>query len=534
MHVVRALTAAVALRFGQYFSILILVAGLIAVSDRVHGSPVFDASVMCKAIARADFSQVLDAPTQVTNALLVGTDSGGAYCRVRGYVTPNVGIELRLPAAGWNGKFLQVGCGGLCGQIQAEQCDFALRRGYACAASDMGHTSTGFDGKWAYNNLQQEVDFAYRATHVASLASKAIAQQYYGRAPRLSYFIGCSQGGRQALVEAQRFPWDFDGIVAGAPVIKSTLSSLHLLWATGLAGTDAGAPVLSPQAIEKVHEAVLAHCDRDDRIADGVVGNPRGCKFDPAELVCAGESKHSCLTNQQVDVISKLYAGATTSAGEKIYWGIMRGSELSWLGSLMGVAGTTTRKFAIEKLKYLDFMPDAGPLWEAADFDFDNGYRRFDLMESLYSASNPDLRRFKNAGGKLLMYQGWNDPRLPPGGVVDYYETVERTMGGRVATQDFARLFMLPGVGHCMGGEGASSVDYLTHIERWVEQGQPPDRIVATRMKQEDGNALHKSFPLDRKDVIFTRPVYPYPAWPKYGGVGDPNDADSFEPAQAE
>lgn len=533
MCVVRAVTAALARTFGLLTAILILAAGLCGPSDRAHGSPVLDASEKCHAIASADFSEVLDAPTQIIAASLVETGAGAPYCRIRGYVTPSVGIELQLPVTDWNGKFLQVGCGGLCGQIQASECEFAVRRRYACVVSDTGHTSTGSDGKWAYNNLQQEVDFAYRAAHVATLSGKAITQRFYGQAPRRSYFFGCSQGGRQALVEAQRFPWDFDGIIAGAPVIRSTLSSLHILWATGLAGAEDGTPALSAHAIEKVHAAVLARCDLDDGVADGVVGNPRACKFDPEDLACSAANKHSCLTNQQVSVIRKLYAGATTSAGEKIYWEIMRGSELSWLNSLMGTGGATTRKFAIEKLRYLDFMPDAGPLWKAADFDFDLNYRRFDLMESLLAASNPDLRRFKAAGGKLLIYQGWNDPTVPPGGAVDYYETVQRTMGGRAATQDFARLFVLPGVRHCLGGEGAGEIDYLTYMERWVEQGQPPDRLVATRLKEVDF-VLHKSFPLNPKNVVFMRPIYPYPAWPKYVGTGDTNEADSFEPVGAE
>lgn len=533
MHVLRAVTASAGLMSGQLISVFVLAAGLFALSDRALGSPVLDADARCTAIARADFSEILDAPTQVITASLVETGATAPYCRIRGYVTPSVGIELQLPVTGWNGKFLQVGCGGLCGQIHAKNCEFGVRRGYACVVSDTGHTSTSYDGKWAYNNLQQEVDFAYRAAHVATLASKAIIKRYYGDAPRLSYFIGCSQGGRQALVEAQRFPWDFDGIVAGAPVIRSTLSSLHILWATGLVGTEAGAQMLPPPAIKKVHAAVLDRCDRDDGVRDGIVSNPRDCKFDPRELTCFGASKHSCLTDQQVEVVRKLYAGATTSKGESIYWGIMRGSELTWPKSLMGTAGATNRQFSIEKLRYLDFMPDAGPLWKPSDFDFDNGYRRFDLMESLFSASNPDLRRFKAAGGKLLIYQGWNDPTLPPGGAIDYYETVERTMGGRAATQDFARLFVVPGMGHCVGGEGASAVDYLTYIERWVEQGEAPDRLIAARLREED-YAIHKTFPLDIKKTEFTRPVFPYPAWPTYVGTGDVNEADSFQSAAAE
>jgi len=500
--------------------------------DGVQATPAADPPAQCKALASADFSQVLDATAQVKEAQMVSaTKDDPAYCRIQGYVTPNVGIEVRLPTAGWNGKFLKVGCGGLCGTIIPEHCEFAVRRGYACIVSDMGHTSTGNDGKWAYNNLEGKVDFAYRATHVAALAGKAITERYYRKAPERSYFIGCSQGGRQALVEAQRFPWDFDGIIAGAPVISHTLSSLHLLWATALTQPEVGAK-LPAQVVKQVHETVLNRCDLDDGVADGLIGNPRACRFDPSELACSSRKKHGCLTDAHADIIKKLYSGATSTAGEKLYWGAARGSELTWLDSLVSTSEgpTAIHNFAVELFKYLVFVPDPGPLWQSANFDIDKDYRRFGMMESLYNASNPDLRRFKAAGGKLLIFQGWNDALVPPDSVIDYYETVQRTMGGRETTQDFSRLFMLPGADHCAGGVGATAIDYLTSMENWVEHGQAPDRLIGAHLKNQGAYAVHRSFPLNPDDVAFTRPVYPYPAVARYTGTGDPKQADHFAP----
>jgi hypothetical protein len=248
VHRIPTLTRTAPLRSGPLPWVLfgLIAVGLAIKFSQAQANPALDASAHCTALASADFSQVTDAPTQVTRASMVDPGRHGepAYCRILAYITPQVGIELRLPAHGRNGKFLTVGCGGLCGEINAEQCEFAVRRGYACIASDMGHNSTGYDGKWAFNNLQGEVDYAYRATHVAALAGKAVTERYYLRKPERSYFVGCSGGGRQGLVEAQRFPWDFDGIVAGAPVIYHTLSSLHLLWATRLTQTATGTPIL--------------------------------------------------------------------------------------------------------------------------------------------------------------------------------------------------------------------------------------------------------------------------------------------------
>jgi feruloyl esterase len=276
----------------------------------------------CAALPAADFAAIPDAATQVTAARLVpGSARQPAHCEVQAYVAPNIGFELRLPARDWNGKFAHVGCGGFCGGIFPTGCDAVLGRGYACVASDMGHKSTGLDAKWAYDNLQAEVDFAYRATHVVTLAGKAITARFFGQGPQRAYFLGCSTGGRQGMVEAQRFPWDYDGIVSGAPVINETGDGMALLWNVLSLHDRDGKPRLSGADLERVHAAAVARCDRDDGVEDGLIGDPRRCAFDPAELVCAAGASGDCLSTAQADAVRKVYTGPVDSKGRRLYTG---------------------------------------------------------------------------------------------------------------------------------------------------------------------------------------------------------------------
>lgn len=497
--------------------------------------PANDSSARCTALGATDFSQIQDAPTQVMEAKLIEAKDGlPAHCAAQGYVTPNVGIELLLPE-NWNGKFIEVGCGGFCGVIATSfgACNDALSKGYACIASDQGHRGTVPDAKWAYNNLQAEVDYAYRATHVAALAGKAIAERYYSTAPRKSYFMGCSGGGRQALVAAQRFPFDFDGIVAMDPGLNLSSIFVNLLWNALAVRTTDGKSIFTEKDVNVLHDAVVARCDLNDGIKDGLIGDPRACRFDPAELSCQN-GKQACLTPTQVEAAKKVYAGATTSAGEKItHGGAMLGSEV---GGIFGISAflpgpqpLSTLPFAADFFRYMGFSPDPGPHWQAKDFDFDRDYKRLGMMEALYASTDPDLRRFKARGGKLILTQGWHDGGSPlVGGSIDYYETVEKTMGGRASTTDFFRLFMVPGRNHCGGGEGAWAIDHLAYLDAWVERDQAPDSLIGAHPKEE--KAANVRFPLPPEGVAFSRPVYPYPAYAHYKGKGDPNTATSFEP----
>jgi feruloyl esterase len=524
---------------------------LIAISIPALGAtaPTNPSAARCLQLANEDFTEIQDAPTQITEAKLVAAAGTiPEYCRIEGYVKPQVGFDLLLPSDKWNGKFMEVGCGGWCGSIDVSRCDAALHRGYACIASDMGHKGTEDDTLWADGNLPAQVDFGYRATHVVALTGKAIAHRYYDRAPAHSYFVGCSTGGYQGVMEAQRFPWDFDGIVAGAPDIDEGAANLRATWIVRTFLDKNGKPLLTHDALRLTHEAVLKRCDMDDGLKDGIVGDPLACKFDPAELLCKPGQSSGCLTPAQVDVINKLYAGPMTSDGKSISTGgYLRGSELSWEDFWPASGVEQFYKFGL-------YGYSASLQFKYTDFDFDRDYKRLGLAP-WYDNSNPDLRKLKEAGTKLIVYHGETDTVDLPGAMIDYYETVEKTMGGRASTQDFFRLFLTPGMNHCTGGAGAYAIDYLTYLEQWVEQGKAPDVLIGAHVS--DSYVATAPLPKSVRDlpaditpearvsiaidflelpldpaipVAFTRPVYPYPTRAKYLGRGDPNSASSFGP----
>jgi feruloyl esterase len=291
---------------------------------------------------------------------------------------------------------------------------------------------------------------------------------------------------------------------------------MDLLWNVRAMSKENGRPRLSADDLRLVHEAVLARCDLDDGVRDGIVSRPWACAFDPVQLACKTGKTPSCLMPDQVTALQKVYAGPTTSTGESLDGGILPGAELSLFHDVEGLHGAS--EFVANEFRYSAFEPSPGPTWRISDFDFDRDYKRFGFA-TYYDNSNPDLRRFKAAGGKLIVYHGGADTTDPPQPVIDYYETVERTMGGRKATQDFFRLFLIPGMNHCVGGVGALDVDWLGAIEDWVERGRAPAVLVG----EPAGHGTEPSF---------TRPLYPYPAYAKYKGRGDPHRAENFAPAQ--
>jgi feruloyl esterase len=494
----------------------------------------------CRAVLTRDFSHLEDASTELLTATYEPARAPSpAYCRVEGYVVPQVGFELRLPLSGWNGKFLEVGSGGWGGEMYLFFCEGPLRKGYACIASDMGHRGASSSGLWALNNPQAQIDFAYRATHVTAVAGKAIVAAFYDTAPAKAMMFGCSTGGYQGMVEAQRFPWDFDGIVAIAPDMNGEADlSMRIVWNTRAFTGEDGKPRLTSPELQLLHRAVLAKCDMSDGIKDGIVGNPVGCDFDPKVVECRPGQTTDCLSADKVAVVQRIYGGPVDSHGVRLSTrGVFPGSELDWQASDGGEVA--------EFFKYMLPGGAAGANWKLQDFDFDRDYRRLGLG-ALYSDSNPDLRQFKAAGGKLLVAQGGNDALEIPGAVIDYYETVTRTMGGPAATQDFFRLFVVPGMKHCSGGSGAFAVDYLSALEGWVGQGRPPDRMSGAHVdshyllginndptKSEADRiwwaALKLPLPLEPQvPVNFRRPLYPYPGVAVYQGSGDPNQAENY------
>jgi feruloyl esterase len=346
------------------------------------------------------------------------------------------------------------------------------------------------------------------------------------------------------LVEAQRFPWDFDGIVSIAPDSESQAdTTMRQVWKYRNLLSRDGHPVLSRQDLQLLHAAVLKSCDLTDGVKDGIVGDPLGCQFDPGVLACHSGQQTGCLTEGQVQAVRNVYSGPITSKGVRISTrGVLPGSEMGW------EVDSHSADEVEEFYKYVLFAPAAaGPAWTIWDFDFDRDYQRLGAGAA-FTDNNPDLRRFKAAGGKLLVAQGGTDAAEIPGAIFDYYDTVERTMGGRGQTLDFFRLFMVPGMNHCSAGEGAFAVDYLSYLESWVEQGHAPDVMVGAHVKSEyllangedqEGDdqgriwwaAFKLVFPLDAGvPVEFTRAMYPYPLVARYKGKGDVNDARNFGP----
>jgi hypothetical protein len=507
--------------------IALAVCGALIAPKGVEAQP-----VACAALPFADFSQIPDAPTQVFAAKSVPAEGKlPAYCRVEGYVSPTIGFEIRVPNQIWNGKMLFQGCGGFCGSTASiQQCDDALARGYACVATDLGHKGTPLDGKWAYNNPQGEIDFYYRATHATAQAAKAIIATATGADISRSYFRGCSTGGRQGLISAQRFPADFDGIIAAAPAGVSPGGGLHLIWSALANQDEDGNQILTPAKVALLHDAVVAACDANDGLEDGLIGDPRTCAFDPADMQCRRRPGDDCFTGPEVAVIRSIYQGAVDSAGAPLYRAVpMLGSEPNWVPAYVGADGQKPLYyfFGGDFFRYVAFAEDPGPTWMPEDFDYDRDPPRMGYNRHLNNAASPDLRAFVARGGKLISYQGWSDQSVPPLGVVDYLADVERFMGGPDAVSNFFRLFMLPGVAHCSGGEGPDRVDALAALEAWVEEGAAPDQLIAYKLKNDPGFGAAVHLPPESGNVDMSRPVYPYPDVARHVD-GDATDWRSF------
>lgn len=497
----------------------------------------------CEELRRADFSALQDAPMQIIRTAVVASSGNKpGYCEVEGYVSPSFGFLLRLPPAEhWNGKFLESGCASACGPLLMRnlmfRCDDPLRRGYACIMSDGGHQSKGDDGLWLYNNPQAVVDYAARAPHLTALAGKAVVTKYYAKPPMKSYFTGCSAGGLQALWEAQRFPWDFDGIIAGSPSMRHSETVIGAWWYRHVFTAPDGKPLLLQADIDLLHRAVVDQCDMNDGIKDGLIGDPRACIFDPSKLRCKAAPKGTCLTDLQVAAVERIYDGPTTSTGEKITLPlVMKGSELNWIRSFSPESRESNNMLAYfaDWLRYYFIQPNPGPSWKLENLDFERDYKRMGLAQ-IAEPLNPDLRRMRDTGSKLILYTGWNDECCGVLAAVDYYEVAEKLHGGRTTTQDFMRLFAIPGADHCheMGLDGSfTAVDYLTYMENWVEKGQAPDTVIAQHVTSGTfAESIATTFPIDPVRVDYERPIYPYPIQTKYLGHGDPKDATSFGPS---
>lgn len=440
-----------------------------------------------------------------------------AHCKVSGTIGTEIGFAVWLPET-WNGRFLMSGGGGFVGDVPGP--GPGLDRGFAVTTTDTGHRSSGTDARWALNNLERQLNFGYLATHRTAETAKAIVRQYYGHDAERSYFDGCSTGGRQGLMEAQRFPADFDGVISGAPVYDWTRALSAAIKNAQAAFPDPAsisAPLVTPDNLKLVQRAVLDACDARDGVADGLIDDPRACHFDLKSVKrCDGAAAPDCLTDAQREAIGKVYSPFRDASGAVVYEGQPVGGEGepgSWDTWVTGVnprtAGAPNLAWGFGTQFFRNFV-FADPDWSYRGYDIASSWRRDTrLVATFMDADNPDLSAFRAHGGKLLLWHGWADPALNPLATIRYYESV--IAKDPSATGD-VRLFMLPGVLHCAGGPGPDQFDRLTAMTEWVEKGQAPSQLIATK----------------RGPAPRTRPLCMYPQAAIYKGSGSTDDAANF------
>ena len=508
----------------------------------------------CSALAQQDFSQVRDAPTTILSATLkTATSATGTsyqYCDVSGIVDPQVQFELQLPTQTYTGRYLQEGCGGYCGsagvgqpaasgQAGINECVPLNNGEFALGQDDEGHIGGGSTEAWAINDPVLKVDFGYLSEHVFALAAKAIIGSFYGQRPAYSYYDGCSDGGREALMEAQRYPSDFNGIISGAPAFnQAALNAMEEPYESTADENADGSPILTAADTTVLHSFILGQC-ADPALHDGTIQNPNYCHPDWAQVQCSATLTSNCLTAAKIAAARRLYAGAVAPDGEHLYTGgEPYGAESGWPGIVIPPttgAGAENSTFfhsiGLGYLRWVGMWSDRLSLSLNTTFPFNlaafNEYVNTANpanVASIVDATDPNLTAFYSGGGKLIQWHGWADQFIPPEGSVAYRQAVINTMGAATVSQ-FYRLYMFPGVYHCGGGYGPNVFDLLTPLVNWVEQGTAPSSVVAAAVSGGSGPAGTGS---SAGTVEYTRPVYPYPEEVKYSGTGNVDDASSY------
>ena len=475
------------------------------------------------------------------------------HCEVTGVARPTSDSEINFilwlpPKESWNGKYMQRGSGGWAGMILPAVLVAPLMRGYAVSATDDGHKAAGImpDASWAIGHPEKLIDFGYRALHQTAIFSKAILEAYYGNAATHAYFSGCSDGGREALMEAERYPEDFDGIIAGAPANQWTHHFTGFVW-NEIAANEGK---LTPEKLPAIEKAAIAACDELDGVKDGLIQDPRQCRFNPSLLLCHGAETADCLTQPQIDALKKIYAGPKNPrTGEQIYPGYEPGTEAEPGGWALWILGLSA-----QSLFGNSFFGEAvheQAKWDWHTMDFDRDVRLADAKTAaILNSYNPDLRTFRDHGGKLIQYHGWGDGAIAPRDSIAFYQKVEEFLKdypdprapNPSDVHAFYRLFMVPAMQHCTGGPGPTSFgndelasgrdfpadadhDILLALDRWVTQGVAPDKIIATGKIGADAKAGKEGTPI-------TRPLCAYPAVAHYKGTGDTNAAENFDCVQ--
>jgi Tannase and feruloyl esterase len=460
-----------------------------------------------------------------------------AFCKVAVKATPStdsdIQIEVWMPQSGWNGKFQGNGNGGFAGDISHFALAAAVTGGYATAATNTGHFADSTDASWALGYPEKVADFGHRGIHEMTRVAKTLISAYYGKDPQHSYFSSCSNGGRQALMEAQRYPEDYDGVLAGAPANFWT----HLLTeaiSNARALTLEEGSYIPSSKLPAIAHAVNAACDANDGVTDGVLNDPRQCHFDPSSMLCKNGDTNTCVTAAQATTLKKLYDGARDAQGRQIFPGYLPGAEDGnggWAPWITGMAPGKSLLFAFG-VGYFSNIVYEKKDWSYRDANLDQILKDADEKTAAkLNANDADLSKFKARGGKLILYHGWNDPAISALNTVNYYESVVKKMGEK-GTEAFARLYMVPGMQHCGGGPGATEFGAESAVlgpkdaehsvslalEQWVEKGIPPGTVIASKFEQGDPT----------KGPKMTRPLCAYPQMAKYKGSGDTNDAANF------
>jgi feruloyl esterase len=472
------------------------------------------------------------------------------HCKVTGIARPTMDSEITFllwlpPRETWNGKYMQLGNGGWAGSIEPVFLVAPLTRGYAVSATDDGHHA-GQGAKWAVGHPEKLIDFGYRALHETAIQSKAILEAYYGKPSARAYFSGCSDGGREALMEAERYPEDFDGIIAGAPANHWTHHFAGFVW-NEIALNEKPESMISIEQLPAIEKAALAACDALDGVKDGLIEDPRQCHFDPSVLLCRGTPDANCLTRPQIEALNKIYSGPKDpKTGSQIYPGYEPGTEAETGAWSLWILGPS-----VQSMFGNSFFGQAvheQSNWDYHTMDFDGDVRLADeKAASVLNSYNPDLRSFRDHGGKLIQYHGWGDAAIAPRDSIDFYEKVKAFLEqypdprasnpGDVAA--FYRLFMVPGMQHCGGGPGPVNFgndditaltaapddadhDVLLALDRWVTQGIAPEKLIGTGESGADPKTGVGGTKL-------SRPLCPYPAVAHYKGQGDTNAAENFD-----
>ena len=515
-------------------------------------------TVTCASLAQPEIDAEVGAAVAIQSAVEAPI-RGARFCQIKGTIAPQIRFELRLPVSGWTQRYLQTGCGGLCGVLDvrvehADTCTAIKDNAVALASTDMGHQGRAMgDGSFG-TDPQARIDFAYRGVHLTALAAKALIRKYYGQSAKFSYFSGCSDGGREALMEVERFPQDFNGVAAGAPAMNFQVqNSFYHAWMYLSNHRADGTAILISSKLPALHAAALASCDVLDGLKDGQITDPRACHFDPADAQCKPGQRvdENCLTAEEVGVAQKFYAGPTDGQGHRFtIGGPQVGSELSWRGVYVPDSPTgqvMSEGAALGTLKYLSFPTNPDASYSLKDFRFDRAtFDRLNDLHPLYDATDTDLSGFQSQGGKLILWHGWSDPHISPINTIAFLHAVRSQLGAEKA-DTFVRLFLFPGLYHCGGGDGTSQFDILTPLMAWVEGGTAPDQIIAGHPAFDPMNGPPPGPPpgappmkdmgpppmgeLPPPPVTRTRPVFAYPTLAKWDGKGSPDQASSFGPA---